>query len=837
MDSVDYRIKLILDAQNEMGASLADVQKQLEDMQKWINNASSWFSKFGNILKTAGIAVGVTAITKKVIDLGKACIELGGAYEQATISFSTMLGSWEQAQIMLQQLSDFAKSTPFELQGVRESATQLLGMGINAQDIIPTLKALGDVSAWLSLDLDRVALNYWQIATQGKLTGMELRDFTRMGIPLISELAKNLNVAEGEIQDMVSKGKIWFSDVEKAFQTMTSEGGKFANLMDAQSKSFNGIISNIKDWLSQIWEQIGTNLIEKLKPVLEAIAWFVDQYGAMFWQVFSDLFGAIFDVIGSVRDLVTSFFSVFDSCTADGVSSVRVFSTALALLLQTVTTVVNAVSNSIQTVTGYIKTYFTNLFGNFSGTIKSLANYAIKAVNRLSEKAAKVWIWEGKQFALFEGEDVDKFKQSREDFGKSTWDMRKNFANETAAAYDWIIKGTYWSNKATWELNSTVKKLWGTISDAWDSASKATKESTEALKQIQDTYKSITKSVDEQYEQIEKVNKEREKGYKELEDNLEDVDKTIESLTDDIKDLRKELSQLWKEETSDIATEFVNARKELQKMEKEYKGIWEVASKYSLSELENYEHGGIGKYDIDALVQYKRYQDEMASTYEGLNDKERKAMDEQIAYQERYQSLNWVEKIREDYRIRREEIQSELNEKISALHAEQIKRAEIDKQMKQYQKERIAAITEEAKKRAAMYQEKMEYERQYQKQLEIDHAKQIEMYNELIRKLHEVAKAKQEAGEGGSSSRSTRATWGPVYGGQSYLVGENGPELFVPSQNGKIIPNEKMGGEEIVVNLNMGGVVINNDTDEQELAKRVSEAITRQLQLYKRGIL
>jgi len=833
MDSTDYRIKLILDAQNNMGASLADVQKQLEDMQKGISNASSWFSKFWNILKTAGIAVGVTAITKKVVELGKACIDLGGAYEQATISFSTMLGSWEQAQIMLQQLSDFAKSTPFELQGVRESATQLLGMWINAQDIIPTLKALGDVSAWLSLDLDRVALNYWQIATQGKLTGMELRDFTRMGIPLISELAKNLNVAEGEIQDMVSKGKIWFSDVEKAFQTMTSEGGKFANLMDAQSKSFNGIISNIKDWLSQIWEQIGTNLIEKLKPVLEAIAWFVDQYGAMFWQVFSDLFGAIFDVIESVQDLVTSFFKIFDDSTRDGVSSVKVFSTALALLLETVSTVVGGVSNAIQTVTGAITTFFTNIFGNFSGTIKSLANYAIKAINRLSEKAAKVWIWEGKQFELFSGADVDAFKQSRQEYWKTTSDMRKNFASQTANAYDWIIKGTYWSNKATWELNSTVKNLGGSISNAWDSASKATKESTEALKKIKDTYKDITDSVDDQYDNILKVNKEREKGFKEIEDNLDDVDKNIKNLKDDISDLRKELAQLWKEETSDIASEFVNARKELQKMERDYKGIWEVASKYSLSELENYQYWGIGKYDIDALIQYKKYQDEMTSTYEGLNDQERKAMDEQIAYQERYQSLNWVEKIREDYRVRREEIQGELNEKMSALRSEEIKRAEIDKQMKQYQKERLAAIDEERKKRGQMYKEKMDYEKQYMEQLEIDTSKQLEMYNQLIRKAKELAQVRADTG----GPSGTRATGGPVYWGQSYLVGENGPELFVPSQNGKIVPNEKMWGEEIVVNLNMGGVVINNDSDEQELANKISETITRQLQLYKRGIL
>jgi hypothetical protein len=74
-----------------------------------------------------------------------------------------------------------------------------------------------------------------------------------------------------------------------------------------------------------------------------------------------------------------------------------------------------------------------------------------------------------------------------------------------------------------------------------------------------------------------------------------------------------------------------------------------------------------------------------------------------------------------------------------------LKRAEIEKQMAQYRKEWLATLDVEIKKRVAMYTEKMNYEKQYMAQLEIDHARQIQMYNELIRKLHEVAKAKQEA--------------------------------------------------------------------------------------------
>lgn len=50
------------------------------------------------------------------------------------------------------------------------------------------------------------------------------------------------------------------------------------------------------------------------------------------------------------------------------------------------------------------------------------------------------------------------------------------------------------------------------------------------------------------------------------------------------------------------------------------------------------------------------------------------------------------------------------------------------------------------------------------------------------------------------SGTSARAIGGPVSKGQTYLVGERGPELFSPSSNGQIIPNNKMGGGVTVVN-------------------------------------
>jgi hypothetical protein len=69
-----------------------------------------------------------------------------------------------------------------------------------------------------------------------------------------------------------------------------------------------------------------------------------------------------------------------------------------------------------------------------------------------------------------------------------------------------------------------------------------------------------------------------------------------------------------------------------------------------------------------------------------------------------------------------------------------------------------------------------------------------------------------------------RAAGGPVTGGTSYLVGENGPELFTPNSTGAIIPNNNLGGSII---LNITG---NNFLGDDEVADKIGAAIMRSLQ-------
>ena len=79
-----------------------------------------------------------------------------------------------------------------------------------------------------------------------------------------------------------------------------------------------------------------------------------------------------------------------------------------------------------------------------------------------------------------------------------------------------------------------------------------------------------------------------------------------------------------------------------------------------------------------------------------------------------------------------------------------------------------------------------------------------------------------------------KAVWWPVSANTPYIVGENWPELFVPNTSWNIVPNEQLWN--VVVNLNFGGVAINNGSDEMSFAQTITQEITRELELYKKGI-
>lgn len=234
-------------------------QGQLTGLSTGLRNAGFAFTAFG-AAATAGIG---------------AAVKQAGQFEQTRVAFTTMLGSVDKATAMLNQLAGFASRTPFTIQGVERSAKQLLAVGYNAQEVIPTLKSIGDVASGLSLGedgLQRLIINLGQVRTQGKLTGRELRDFAVNGVPIMDELAKMMDKPKAAIAEMVEQSQITAPIVEEAFRRMTGEGGRFENMMDKQSQTMLGSFSNLQDSVSRLAREFGQPFLAPLTAAMQFLA-------------------------------------------------------------------------------------------------------------------------------------------------------------------------------------------------------------------------------------------------------------------------------------------------------------------------------------------------------------------------------------------------------------------------------------------------------------------------------------------------------------------------------------------------------------------------------------
>jgi tape measure domain-containing protein len=256
-DLFTSKIKTATSETNKLNDAVKKTQTSLDGMKAQGSSGGGIASALGS----AAVISGLTLFGKKVLDAGSFVEQLG-------VSFETMLGSKQRSDKLISDIQNFALKTPFELEDVAQGAKALLAYGIEAENLIPDLKVLGDISAGVGTDkLPQLILAFGQVKTATKLTGNELRQFTEAGVPIVSALAKHFKKADSEIVNMVHDGKVGFNDVEQALKGMTKEGGLFFNLMEKQSETTSGKISNMAD----AFTKLASNIFTKVKPAIDVV--------------------------------------------------------------------------------------------------------------------------------------------------------------------------------------------------------------------------------------------------------------------------------------------------------------------------------------------------------------------------------------------------------------------------------------------------------------------------------------------------------------------------------------------------------------------------------------
>lgn len=192
-------------------------------------------------------------------------IQVTGEFELQNTALASILQNKEKADALFAQVQQLAVKSPFTLKELVTYTKSLSAYQVEYEKLYDTTKMLADVSAGLGVDMQRLILAFGQVKAANFLRGTETRQFTEAGFNILGELAKYYSELEGrvvslgEVQDRQFKKMIAFKDVEEVFKRATSEGGLFYQMQERQAETIAGQISNLKDTVDIMLNDIGSS--------------------------------------------------------------------------------------------------------------------------------------------------------------------------------------------------------------------------------------------------------------------------------------------------------------------------------------------------------------------------------------------------------------------------------------------------------------------------------------------------------------------------------------------------------------------------------------------------
>lgn len=395
----------------------AKLSAEIDKTAKGAGQATNSMKQFG---QSAGLAFGafqlgvgiVQGVGQALSNFATNTVSLASAAESAEANFTTFLGSATAAKDVLRDLNKFAADTPFTQTQINNVAQSLIAFGVEAEQLKPTLQTLGDLSGGNAEKFGELARIFGQAKTTTKLYTEDLNQLAERGIPVLQELAAQNGIAEEAVRKLASEGKIGFADLEKAFASLTSEGGKFYGLMARQSQTFEGLRSTLEGNFEQLQASVGQLLLPTLKQLVistnEVISAVdtsnfkdIGQDLAVSFQQVGDAFDPVVDAIkrgfggdilpalarfrGEIEDVIVDV-SGFFSTLNEGGAPAAFISAVIETVSQAFARLVDAISFSVDAIGDIVGPIVDALAPAFREVVKA-GTAVLETINSLSGAA------------------------------------------------------------------------------------------------------------------------------------------------------------------------------------------------------------------------------------------------------------------------------------------------------------------------------------------------------------------------------------------------------------------------------------------------------------------
>lgn len=208
---------------------------------------------FKNIGKTIAGAFAV----QQLMSFASSVVKVRGEIQALEVSFATLLGSEEKATRLFSEIREFEVKTPMTLEPLAKGAQTLLGFGVAAEKVMPILRQIGDISMGNAERFQSLILAFAQASANGKLMGQDLLQMVNAGFNPLSIISERTGKSIAVLRDEMSKGEISAQMMEEAFAAATAEGGKFYGMLEAQSQTINGALSNLEGAWNSMLNEMG----------------------------------------------------------------------------------------------------------------------------------------------------------------------------------------------------------------------------------------------------------------------------------------------------------------------------------------------------------------------------------------------------------------------------------------------------------------------------------------------------------------------------------------------------------------------------------------------------
>lgn len=255
----------LLDIKQKAAATIRELQatkNELQELTRVSNQTSMSSGKNGLMGSLMGAASSArmfwgALVASGLYQFGEAAIEARSRIEQLEVSFSTLLGSQAQANALLQEIREYGTVTPYDTEGLAQAARLMLSYGMATNKVMPTLRMLGDISMGDKEKLQSLTLAFSQMSASGRVCKEDLNQMVNAGFNPLQIIAEQTGKSIGELNDEVSAGKISVNQIEQAFISATSEGGKFHGMVDNMSNTLSGKIAQMSDGWDNLKASIG----------------------------------------------------------------------------------------------------------------------------------------------------------------------------------------------------------------------------------------------------------------------------------------------------------------------------------------------------------------------------------------------------------------------------------------------------------------------------------------------------------------------------------------------------------------------------------------------------